>query len=241
MAAPVARVVLRGECRAGEVFDRSGRALSVRTAAGRMRSAHHRYAARLPRARRLWRDAGQRRLASCDARSSPTAGCCWPGAPPACWRCIPARAIGPTCRTCRHPRKCAAAARPRSATGGRWGASWCVARPATTSFPSSIPPRASRSSTSPARGPSTPPTLHSILLYRGITQLVVTGVTTEVCVNSTVREANDRGYDCFVPEDCVGSYFPEFQDIGLKMIKAQGGIFGWVGTSADIVAAIGGG
>src|SRR5216683_5298410 len=83
--------------------------------------------------------------------------------------------------------------------------------------------------------------LHSILQHRGITQLVVTGVTTEVCVNTTVREANDRGYDCFVPEDCVGSYFPEFQDMGLKMIKAQGGIFGWVGSSADIVAAIGGG
>ena len=62
-----------------------------------------------------------------------------------------------------------------------------------------------------------------------------------MCVNTTVREANDRGYDCFVPADCVGSYFPEFQDMGLKMIKAQGGIFGWVGNSADIVAAIGGG
>ena len=47
-------------------------------------------------------------------------------------------------------------------------------------------------------------------------------------MNTTVREANDRGYDCLVPEDCVGSYFPEFQTMGLKMIKAQGGIFGWV-------------
>src|SRR6202035_1992572 len=80
--------------------------------------------------------------------------------------------------------------------------------------------------------------LHSILQHRGITQLVVTGVTTEVCINTTVREANDRGYDCFVPEDCVGSYFPEFQEMGLKMIKAQGGIFGWVGNSEDVVAAL---
>ena len=54
------------------------------------------------------------------------------------------------------------------------------------------------------------------------------GVTTEVCVNTTVREANDRGYRCVVLADCCASYFPEFHEMGLKMIKAQGGIFGWV-------------
>ena len=67
---------------------------------------------------------------------------------------------------------------------------------------------------------------------------IITGVTTEVCVHTTIREANDRGYDCLVPEDCVGSYFPQFQKIGLQMIKAQGGIFGWVSQSAHILAAI---
>ena len=61
--------------------------------------------------------------------------------------------------------------------------------------------------------------------------LVVTGVTTEVCVHTTVREANDRGYECLVLSDCVGSYFPEFQRVGLAMIAAQGGIFGWVAPS----------
>src|SRR6202034_3500860 len=86
----------------------------------------------------------------------------------------------------------------------------------------------------PAKGAFYAPDLHSILQHRGIKQLVVTGVTTEVCVNTTVREANDRGYDCLVLEDCVGSYFPEFQEMGLKMIKAQGGIFGWVGSSTQI-------
>jgi nicotinamidase-related amidase len=90
----------------------------------------------------------------------------------------------------------------------------------------------------PGKGAFFATDLHAILQNRGITQLVVTGVTTEVCVNTTVREANDRGYDCFVPEDCVGSYFPEFQEMGLKMIKAQGGIFGWVGNSKDVIAAI---
>src|SRR6201990_1845482 len=82
--------------------------------------------------------------------------------------------------------------------------------------------------------------LHAILQHRGIQNLVVTGVTTEVCVNTTVREANDRGYDCLVPEDCVGSYFPEFQEMGLKMIAAQGGIFGWVSHSHTLLTALGG-
>ena len=87
----------------------------------------------------------------------------------------------------------------------------------------------------PGKGAFFATDLHAILQNRGIKQLVVTGVTTEVCVNTTVREANDRGYDCLVPEDCVGSYFPEFQEMGLKMIKAQGGIFGWVSNSSQIL------
>jgi nicotinamidase-related amidase len=90
----------------------------------------------------------------------------------------------------------------------------------------------------PGKGAFWSTDLHAILQYRGIRQLVVTGVTTEVCVNTTVREANDRGYDCLVLSDCVGSYFPEFHDMGLKMIKAQGGIFGWVGHSTDVIGAI---
>ena len=86
----------------------------------------------------------------------------------------------------------------------------------------------------PGKGAFWATDLHAILQHQGIKQLIVTGVTTEVCVNTTVREANDRGYDCLVPEDCVGSYFPEFQLMGIKMIKAQGGIFGWVSDSAQI-------
>jgi nicotinamidase-related amidase len=71
----------------------------------------------------------------------------------------------------------------------------------------------------------------------GIENLIVTGVTTEVCVNTTVREANDRGYRCIVLGDCCASYFPEFHEMGLKMIKAQGGIFGWVSGSKQMLAA----
>jgi len=77
-----------------------------------------------------------------------------------------------------------------------------------------------------------------LLAARGIARLVVTGVTTEVCVHTTVREANDRGYECLVLSDCCGSYFPEFQRVGLEMIAAQGGIFGWTATSADFRTAL---
>jgi nicotinamidase-related amidase len=90
----------------------------------------------------------------------------------------------------------------------------------------------------PGKGAFHATDLETMLKNRGITQLVVCGVTTEVCVNTTVREANDRGYECVVVEDCVGSYFPEFQEMGLRMIKAQGGIFGWVASSEAVIAAL---
>jgi biuret amidohydrolase len=67
---------------------------------------------------------------------------------------------------------------------------------------------------------------------------VVTGVTTEACVNTAVREADGRGYDCLVVSDCCGSYFPKFHDMGLRMIKAQGGIFGWVAPSGAVMGVI---
>jgi nicotinamidase-related amidase len=90
----------------------------------------------------------------------------------------------------------------------------------------------------PGKGAFYATDLHSILQHRSVEQLIVTGVTTEVCVNTTVREANDRGYDCLVLEDCCGSYFPEFHAMGLKMIKAQDGIFGWVTHSETLKAAL---
>ena len=90
----------------------------------------------------------------------------------------------------------------------------------------------------PGKGAFCQTDLELTLRNRGIETLLVCGVTTEVCVNTTVREANDRGYDCLVLEDCVGSYFPEFQHAGLEMIKAQGGIFGWVSSSPKLLAAL---
>jgi biuret amidohydrolase len=89
----------------------------------------------------------------------------------------------------------------------------------------------------PGKGAFYATDLEAMLRSRGIAQLLVCGVTTEVCVNTTVREANDRGFDCLVLEDCTGSYFPEFQAAGIAMIKAQGGIFGWVAPSDALLAA----
>ncbi|RYI99056.1 MAG: cysteine hydrolase, partial [Acetobacteraceae bacterium] len=77
-----------------------------------------------------------------------------------------------------------------------------------------------------------------ILRNRGIATLLVAGVTTEVCVHTTIREANDRGFRCVAIADACASYFPEFHAAGLAMIKAQGGIFGWVARSAAVLAAL---
>ncbi|MGV9661754.1 cysteine hydrolase family protein [Nocardia niigatensis] len=90
----------------------------------------------------------------------------------------------------------------------------------------------------PGKGAFHATDLSDVLVRNGIRALLVTGVTTEVCVHTTVREANDRGYDCVVVSDCVGSYFPEFQRAGLAMITAQGGIFGWVADSAAVRGAL---
>jgi biuret amidohydrolase len=90
----------------------------------------------------------------------------------------------------------------------------------------------------PGKGAFYATELQSNLQALGIRQLIVTGVTTEICVQSTVREANDRGYDCLVPSDCTASYFPEFHAAALKMIAAQGGILGWVTHSHQLLSAL---
>lgn len=91
----------------------------------------------------------------------------------------------------------------------------------------------------PGKGAFHATDLDAILRNGAIENLIVCGVTTEVCVHTTVREANDRGYRCIVPGDCCASYFPEFHEVGLRMIAAQGGIFGWVSDSKSVLAAFG--
>jgi nicotinamidase-related amidase len=90
----------------------------------------------------------------------------------------------------------------------------------------------------PGKGAFYATDLHARLDAIGITQLVVVGVTTEVCVHTTVREANDRGFDCLVLADCTASYIPSLHDAALRMISAQGGIFGWVSSSDALIPAV---
>ena len=89
----------------------------------------------------------------------------------------------------------------------------------------------------PGKGAFYATDLDAALRARKIQRLVITGVTTEVCVQTTMREANDRGYECLLVEDATESYFPEFKAATLAMVAAQGGIVGWT-TRADAVIAV---
>ena len=90
----------------------------------------------------------------------------------------------------------------------------------------------------PGKGAFYQTNLESVLQERHITHLIFTGVTTEVCVQSTMREANDRGYECLLVEDATESYFPEFKQATLDMIRAQGGIVGWTATTQQVLISL---
>ncbi len=80
--------------------------------------------------------------------------------------------------------------------------------------------------------------LHETLQDQGITHLVFAGVTTEVCVQTSMREANDRGYECLLITDATESYFAEFKAVTIAMITAQGGIVGWATPLAELENAV---
>ncbi|WP_298371399.1 isochorismatase family cysteine hydrolase [Azospirillum sp.] len=90
----------------------------------------------------------------------------------------------------------------------------------------------------PGKGAFHATPLRERLTELGVTHLLFAGVTTEVCVQTTMREANDRGYECLLVEDATDSYFPEFKAATLAMIRAQGGIVGWTASSAAVLAAL---
>jgi nicotinamidase-related amidase len=90
----------------------------------------------------------------------------------------------------------------------------------------------------PGKGAFYSTNLATCLQERGITHLLITGVTTEVCVQTTMREANDRGYECLLVEDCTESYFPEFKQATLEMVRAQGGIVGWTAPAAAVLQGL---
>jgi nicotinamidase-related amidase len=90
----------------------------------------------------------------------------------------------------------------------------------------------------PGKGAFYNTSLEKQLQAREIRSLIVTGVTTEVCVQTTMREANDRGFECLLLEDCTESYFPEFKRVTLEMIRAQGAIVGWTATSDALLTTL---
>jgi biuret amidohydrolase len=90
----------------------------------------------------------------------------------------------------------------------------------------------------PGKGSFCATDLELILRQRGIDNLVLTGITTDVCVHTTMREANDRGYECLLVEDCTESYFAEFKAAAIEMIRAQGAIVGWTAKAEDLIDAI---
>lgn len=90
----------------------------------------------------------------------------------------------------------------------------------------------------PGKGAFHATDLHARLQGAGITHLVFMGVTTEVCVQTSMREANDRGYECLLLEDCTESYFPQFKQATLQMVRAQGAIVGWTAASTLLIAAL---
>jgi len=90
----------------------------------------------------------------------------------------------------------------------------------------------------PGKGAFYATTLPADLALLGSKSLIFAGVTTEVCVQTTMREANDRGFACLLAEDATESYFPAFKAAALDMIRAQGGIVGWTATTGQIAEAL---
>lgn len=90
----------------------------------------------------------------------------------------------------------------------------------------------------PGKGAFYATDLTRILGDHQITHLILAGVTTEVCVQTTMREANDRGYECLLVEDATASYFSEFKQATLAMVRAQGGIVGWTATTEAVIAGL---
>jgi nicotinamidase-related amidase len=89
----------------------------------------------------------------------------------------------------------------------------------------------------PGKGAFYATNLDLVLRTHGITHLILTGITTDVCVHTTMREANDRGYECLILSDCTGATDPSNHTAALHMVTMQGGVFGCVATSDDVIAA----
>ncbi|WP_086999199.1 cysteine hydrolase family protein [Rhizobium sullae] len=122
---------------------------------------------------------------------------------------------------------------------GPMGRILITGEPGTAILPELAPTKGEVVIEKPGKGAFYATDLGKVLKEKDIRQLVFAGVTTEVCVQTTMREANDRGYECLLAEEATESYFPEFKEAAIAMIRAQGAIVGWTAHVDDILEAIG--
>lgn len=127
----------------------------------------------------------------------------------------------------------------RIGDAGPMGRILIAGEPGTAILPELAPIEGEAVIEKPGKGAFYATELETILIEKGISQLVFAGVTTEVCVQTTMREANDRGYECLLAEEATESYFPEFKQAAIAMIRAQGAIVGWTAHVDDILRTIG--
>ena len=141
---------------------------------------------------------------------------------------------------------CPPAKRERGAPSlrvGDWGPMGCIlvkGEPGAEIVPELAPLPGEAVVDKPGKGAFHATPLGGLLADAGITHLLIAGVTTEVCVQTTMREANDRGFACLLVEDATESYFPEFKAATLAMVRAQGAIVGWTATAGQVLAGLDG-
>ncbi|WP_437594692.1 cysteine hydrolase family protein [Sorangium sp. So ce1000] len=139
---------------------------------------------------------------------------------------------------------CPPAKRSRGAPGmrigdvGPMGRILVLGEPGNDFVPELAPARGELVVSKPGKGAFYRTGLDARLAALGVTHLLIAGVTTEVCVQTTMREANDRGYECLLIEDATESYFPEFKAATLEMVRAQGAIIGWTATASAVLEAL---
>jgi nicotinamidase-related amidase len=144
----------------------------------------------------------------------------------------------PDLSDCPEAKRSRGAPRLRIGDDGPMGRILIAGEPGTAIVPELAPVAGEMVIEKPGKGAFHATGLGDGLAQRGIRQLVLAGVTTEVCVQTTMREANDRGFDCLLAEDATESYFPEFKAATLAMIRAQGAIVGWTARTDAVLEAL---